>query len=88
VIRQHAGGTCDVRLLYDLDLVVQRACVQPFDITLGSDTSARMRAYGNDAHHVASRHTEGETHVSRHATSTAMVNEGAAGGSERKHDDD
>ena len=39
-------------------------------------------------HNVTGRDMEGEAHVSRHATSMAMVNEGGAGGPKRQHDDD
>ena len=48
VIRQHVDdGTCDVRLLYDLDVVVPRALVRPVDITLDSKTLACVRSYDN-----------------------------------------
>ena len=88
VICQHGNGSCDVHLLNGLELIVRRVHVRPLHITLDSDTSARVRAYASDVHLGADTYTEGGTHVSRHATSTAMVNEGAAAGSARQHDDD
>ena len=91
VIRQHSDGTCDVRLPHDPGSIVLRAHVQPAGITLDSETCARRQAYDDDARNAADRApTEGDAHVSyaRHATLTAMVNEGASGGSERQHDDD
>ena len=80
VIYQHSDGSCDVRLLNDLALIVRRVHVKLSNITLDVDARARACA--------ANLHTEGGAHVSRHATSTAMMNEGAAGGSARQHNDD
>ena len=88
MVCQHGDGSCDVRLLSDLELIVRRVHVRPLRITLDSDTRARVRAYASDVHLAANLYTEGGARVSRHATSTAMVNEGAAGEATRQHDDD
>ena len=47
VIRQHVDGTCDVRLLYNLETIVPRAHVQPVDITLDSKMHACVRSFDN-----------------------------------------
>ena len=47
VIRKHVDGTCDVRLLCNLETVVPRAHVRPADITLDSKTHACVRSFDN-----------------------------------------
>ena len=44
VICQHGDGSCDVRLLNDLALIVRRVHVQLSNITLYVDARARVRA--------------------------------------------
>ena len=45
VMYQHQDGTCDVRLLNDLGIVVRRACVQFAPFTLDEATRARVREF-------------------------------------------
>ena len=90
VVGQNLDGSCDVRLLGDLATAVRGVYVKLSNATLDADARTRVSAYASDVHCQADNlHTESGAHVSRHATSTAMamVNEGAAGGSARSHDD-
>ena len=88
VIRQHEDGTCDVRLADDLPTSVLRVGVQHSADTIDADTRERLREYDSDMHCAVDLYTESGAHVSRHATSVAQMNDGAAGGSARRHNDD
>ena len=88
VIRQHEDGTCDVRLDDDLPTSVLRVGVQHSADTIDADTRERLREYDSDMHCAVDLYTESGAHVSRHATSVAQMNDGAAGGSARRHNDD
>ena len=56
--------------------------------TIDADTRERLREYDSDMHCAVDLYTESGAHVSRHATSVAQMNDGAAGGSARRHNDD
>ena len=88
VVHQHSDRTCDVRLVDDLATTVRSVHPQFSTGTLDADARARVREYDRDIHHAGNLHTESGAHVSRHATSTAQVNDGTAGGSARSHNDD
>ena len=88
VIRQHEDGTCDVRLDDDLPTSVLRVGVQHSADTIDADTRERLREYDSDMHCAVDLYTESGAHVSKHATSAAQMNDGAAGGSARRHNDD
>ena len=88
VIRQHDDGTCDVRLANDLPTTVLGVNTQFSTGTINSDTRERLREYDSDIHCAVNLYTESGAHVSRHATSAARMNDGAAGGSARRHNDD
>ena len=88
VIRQHDDGTCDVRLADDLPTTVLGVDTQFSTDTIDADTRERLREYDSDIHCAVNLYTESGAHVSRHATSVARMNDGAAGGSARRHNDD
>ena len=89
VVSQHRDGSCNVRLLDDLATIVRSVYAQLSSVTLDADAHARGSAYVvSDVHQTGNLYTEGGTHVSRHAMSTAMMNEGAAGGSARSRNGD
>ena len=88
VIRQHKDGTCDVRLADDLLTSVLAVGVLLTTDTIDADTRERLREYDSDMHCAVDLYTESGAHVSRHATSVARMNDGAAGGSARRHNDD
>ena len=88
VIRQHDDGTCDVRLADDLLTAVLGVHTQFSTGTVDADTRERLREYDSDMHCAGDLYTESGAHVSRHATSVAQMNDGAAGGSARRHNDD
>ena len=88
VFCQHHDGSCDVRLLDDLATTVRSVHAQLSNVTLDADAHARVSEYDSDIHQAGNLYTETGAHVSRHATSTARVNGGAAEGSARSHNDD
>ena len=88
VIRQHEDGTCDVRLADDLPTTALGVGAQLSTDTIDADTRERLREYDSDIHCAVDLYTESGAHVSRHATSVARMNDGAAGGSARRHNDD
>ena len=88
VIRQHEDGTCDLRLADDLPTTVLYVDMQFSTVTIDADTRERLREYDSDIHCAVNLYTESGAHVSRHATSVARMNDGAAGGSARRHNDD
>ena len=85
--RQVDTGTYDADELGDLATIVRSVYAQLSNATLDADAHARVSAY-SDVHQAGNLYTQSGTHVSRHATSTAMMNEGAAGGLARSHNDD
>ena len=87
VIRQHDDGTCDVRLADDLPTAVLGVDTQFSADTIDADTRERLREYDSDIHCAFNLYTESGAHVSRHAASVARMNDGAAGGSARRHND-
>ena len=88
VICQHHDGSCGIRLLGDLATAVRSVHVQLSNATLDADAHARVSEYDSGIHQADNLHTESGVHVPRHATSTARMNDGAAGGSARSHNDD
>ena len=92
VIRQHDDGTCDVRLADDLPTTVLGVDVQFTTVQVDADTRERLRGYDDDMHRATTLYTANGSrvsrHVSKHATSVARMNDGAAGGSARSHNDD
>ena len=88
VIRQHNDEACDVRLVDDLATTVMNVRTQFSTDTLDADARARLREYDCDIHHADNLYTERGAHVSQHAISVAQMNDGAAGGSARRHNDD
>ena len=88
VVHQHHAGTCDVRLVDDLATTVRSVHAQFSTGTLDADARARVSEYDRNMHHADNLYTESGAHVSRHATSTAQMNDGTAGGLARSHNDD
>ena len=88
VICQHHDGSCDARLIDDLATTVRSVHAQLSNATLDADAHARVSEYDSDTHQADNLHTESGAHVSRHATLTARIYDGAAGGSARSHNDD
>ena len=92
VICQHDDATCDVRLADDLPTTVLCVDVQFTTVKVDADTRERLRGYDDDMHRATTLYTANGSrvsrHVSKHATSVARMNDGAAGGSARSHNDD
>ena len=78
ICQHHHDGSCDVRLLDDLATTVRNVHAQRSNVTLYADAHARVSAYVSGIHQADNLHTESGAHVSRHATSTARMNDGAA----------
>ena len=87
VIRQHSDGTCDVRLAIDLATTFLSVPTTNSTYVPCEVMRAHLREYEGDMHGAADLYTESGAHVSRHATSVMRMNDGAAGGSARSHND-